>query len=92
MFFPSSRYYKLSTYQVVKPDGTMVTVTRLPQPSNPPILGFHPRQNGQRLDLIAYHFLNDATKFWQLCDANNSIVPDALSVHRLTAIPGEASS
>jgi hypothetical protein len=70
----------------------MVTVTRLPLPSNAPILGQHPRQNGQRLDLIAYHFLKDATAFWQLCDANNSVVPDALAMHSLISIPGEASS
>lgn len=92
MFFPGSRYANLSTYQVVKSDGTMVTVIHLPLPSQPPILGLHPRQNGQRLDLIAYHFMRDATAFWQLCDANNSMVPDALGVHSLIAIPGEASS
>jgi hypothetical protein len=92
VFFPGSRYTNLSTYQVVKSDGTIVTVTRLPLPAQPPILGLHPRQNGQRLDLIAYHFLNDATTFWRLCDANNSMMPDALGVHSLIAIPGEASS
>jgi hypothetical protein len=92
VFFPGSRYSKLPQYQIVKADGTMVTVTRLPLPSNAPILGRHPRQNGQRLDLIAYHFLKDATAFWQLCDATNSVVPDALAMHSLISIPGEASS
>jgi hypothetical protein len=90
MFFPGSRYLKLSTYQVAKPDGTTVKAIRLPLPANPPLLGFHPRQTGQRLDLIASHFLNDATAFWQLCGANNSMVPDALAVHNLVAIPGKA--
>ena len=92
MFFPGSRYINMATYQVVKSDGSMVTVTRLPLPANPPLLGYHPRQSGQRLDLIAAHFLKDATTFWKLCDANDSVVPDALAVHRLVAIPGEASS
>lgn len=92
MFFPGSRYANLATYQVVKSDGTTVTVTRLPLPGNPPLLGSHPRQSRQRLDLIASHFLNDATAFWQLCDANSSMVPDALAVHNLIAIPGEPSS
>lgn len=92
MFFPGSRYIKLTTYQVRKPDGIVITVTRLPMPGNPPLLGFHPRQTGQRLDLIASHFLNDATTFWQLCDANNSVVPDGLAVHNLIAIPGKARS
>ena len=92
MFFTGSRYIKLTTYQVVKADGTIVSVTRLPLPANLPILGAHPRPNSQRLDLIASHFLNDATAFWQLCDANDSVVPDALVAHRLISIPGEATS
>ena len=91
MFFPGSRYSNLSTYQVVQPDGSMVTATRLPLPANPPILGSFPRQN-QRLDVIAYHFFKDATAFSKLCDANNSIVPDALGAHRLIAIPGQPNS
>ena len=92
MFFPGSRYINLTTYQVVKSDGTTVTVTRLPLPTNRPLLGLHPRQSGQRLDLIAAHFLNNATAFWQLCDANDSLAPDALAVRNLVGIPGEASS
>ena len=92
MFFPGSRYLDLATYQVVKADGTTVTVTKLPRPRIAPLLGNHPRQSGQRLDLIASHFLNDATAFWQLCDANDSVVPDALAVRNLIAIPGKASS
>jgi hypothetical protein len=92
MFFPGSRYANLPTYQVVKSDGTTVSAVRRPLPGNLPLLGSHPRQRGQRLDLIASHFLNDAMAFWQLCDANNSIVPDALAVHNLIAIPGKAAS
>ena len=92
MFFTGSRYFKLAAYSVVTPGGTAVTVTRLPLPATPPILGAHPRQNGQRLDLIASHFLQDATAFWQLCDANNSPVPDALAVRGLILIPGEKAS
>lgn len=88
MFFPGSRYASLATYQVTVPGGALVTVTRLPLPANPPLLGAHPRQSGQRLDLIAAHFLRDATAFWKLCDANNSVVPDALAVHNLISIPG----
>ena len=92
MFFPGSRYINLATYQVVKADGTMVTVTKLPLPTNPTVLGYHPRQKGQRLDLIASHFLKDATTFWKLCDTNDAVVPDSLAVHNLIAIPVEASS
>jgi hypothetical protein len=87
MFFKGSRYENLSTYTVTKLDGTQVSVTRLPLPATPRLLGFHPRQAGQRLDLVAAHYLSDATTFWRLCDANNAVVPDALAARKLIGIP-----
>jgi hypothetical protein len=87
MFFPGSRYEKVGTAIVTKADGTVVTVTTLPLPLQNPLLGFHRRLDGQRLDLIASHYLQDATTFWRLCDANNSMVPDALAVQNLVGIP-----
>ena len=87
MFFPGSRYQNLSTYTVLKPDGSVVSVVRTPLPVQSPLRGFHPRRQGQRLDLIAAHYLVDPTTFWRLCDANNAVVPDALAVHPLIGIP-----
>ncbi len=87
MFFPGSRYEKTGTYQVTRPDGTVLTVTRLPLPLQNPVLGFHRRLEGQRLDLIASHYLSDATAFQRLCDANNAMVPDALAARDLIGIP-----
>ena len=87
MFFPGSRYEKAGTTTLTKPDGTVVIVTKLPLPSKNPVLGFHRRLEGQRLDLIAAHYLTDATAFWKLCDANSAMVPDALAAHDLIGIP-----
>ena len=87
MFFPGSRYEKTGTYQITRPDGTTLAVTRLPLPLNSPLLGFHRRLEGQRLDLIASRYLRDATVFWRLCDANNAVAPDALAAHDLIGIP-----
>jgi len=87
MFFPGSRYEKTGTYQVTRPDGAVLTVARLPLPLQNPVLGFHRRLEGQRLDLIASHYLNDATAFWRLSDANNAVAPDALAAHDLIGIP-----
>lgn len=84
MFFPGSRYANLVSY---RPNGTTVSATRLPLPVQGPLLGFHPRVSGQRLDLIASHYLKAPTAFWRLCDANNSVVPDALATRRLVGIP-----
>lgn len=87
MFTPGSRYEHAVPYTVTMPDGTTVSVTRLPLPLRNPILGFHRRLEDQRLDLIAARYLADATTFWRLCDANNAVVPDALAAHGLVGIP-----
>ncbi len=90
MFFPGSRYLNLVSYTVKKAGGTLVPMIRLPLPVQTTVLGCHPRHQGERLDLIASHFLFDATTFWRLCDANNAMVPDALAVHDLIGIPGRS--
>jgi hypothetical protein len=87
MFSKGSRYEKAGTVTAFKLDGSQVAVTRIPLPGAPPLLGFHPRQEGQRLDLIAARYLADATVFWRLCDADNAVVPDALAARKLVGIP-----
>jgi len=91
MFFPGSRYVNMTQYQVMLQGGVTVTATTLPVPQQGPLLGSYPRQNSQRLDQIAYYFLSDATAFWQLCDANNTPVPDALAVQPAVGIPAASS-
>ena len=90
MFSSNSRYAKTGTFTVTLPDGRTVTATRLPVPSRPQILGYHRRLDGQRLDLIAARYLSDATAFWRLCDANNSMSPDALASEEKVGIPEAA--
>ncbi|MDT7543566.1 MAG: hypothetical protein QOE33_3470 [Acidobacteriota bacterium] len=90
MFYPGSRYEKTGTYILRKQDGTEVSATKLPLPVMGQLAGFHRRHEGQRLDLIASYYLKDATRFWQLCDANNEMSPDALSAHELIGIPQKA--
>jgi hypothetical protein len=91
MFFPGSRYAAMASYTVTGANGASVRVTRLPLPGQAVVLGYVRRGNGQRLDLIANIFLSDATAFWQLCDANNSLVPDALANRDLVGIPVNAT-
>jgi hypothetical protein len=87
MFSPGSRYAGLARYQVMLPDGTRVSCTRLHLAENRPLQGFHRRAQGQRLDLIAARFLSDATAFWRLCDASGAAAADALAARDLVAIP-----
>jgi hypothetical protein len=87
VFFKGSRYEKTGSYTIALKDGTPVAVVKLPLPRPDSLLGFHRRHEGQRLDLIASHYLNDATTFWRLCDVNDAVVPDALATHDLIGIP-----
>jgi hypothetical protein len=93
MFFKGSRYERTGTYQVRLPDGAVVVAVRLPLPPAPEsvvLRGYHQRQDGERLDQLANHYLGDPTAFWRLCDANDSVVPDALAARALVGIPREA--
>ena len=88
MIFPGSRYQNTGTYSMTRPDGTLVAVLNLPLPGPAVVQGYYPQRSGaQRLDLIANYFLQDATAAWQLCDANNAVVPDALAAQPLIGIP-----
>jgi hypothetical protein len=88
MIFPGSRYQNSPTYTNTRPDGTVVAVLNVPLPGPAVVQGYYQRRGaGQRLDLIANYFLNDATTLWKLCDANNAVVPDALAARDLIGIP-----
>jgi hypothetical protein len=88
VFAANSRYAEAGTYLVTLPDGTVVTVTRIPRPAAQRPVGWYPRGDAERLDVIAYRFLDDATKSWLLCDVNDAMSPDALAAHDRIGIPG----
>jgi hypothetical protein len=87
MFFPGSRYLIAGTTTVTLPDGSSVAIVNVPAPAGLAVLGYYRRGEGQRLDLIAARYLADATTFWQLCDADAAVVPDALAARPLVGIP-----
>lgn len=87
MFDSNSRYAKAGVYVVSLPDGTPVTVTRIPSPQALTVLGWHRRDDNERLDVIAFKHLGDATAAWRLGWANDVVVLDALAGHELIAIP-----
>ncbi len=51
------------------------------------MLGYQQSTGTDRLDLLAFRYLTDATAFWRICDANNAMVPAALAARALIAIP-----
>ncbi|MBA3942926.1 MAG: LysM domain-containing protein [Herpetosiphonaceae bacterium] len=85
--FPStSRYYSTPTAKLELPDGTTVAYLQrrfVPPPERFELLQEHVVLQGERLDNITAHYLGDPEQFWQVCDANNAMHPDAL-----TATPG----
>ncbi|MGO9935487.1 MAG: LysM domain-containing protein [Steroidobacteraceae bacterium] len=87
MIFPGSRYQTTGTTLATQPDGSQVPALMTPLPRPALVQGYFRRVSGQRLDLIANQYLNDPTAFWRLCDANNSVVPDALGNSALVGIP-----
>jgi hypothetical protein len=89
VLFAGSRYERAGTHLLMREDGSTVIATRLPLPLSTPVIGYHRRVAGQRLDLIAMRYLGDATTFWRLCDANEAVVPDALAARELVGIPQE---
>lgn len=89
MFLPGSRYANAGVYSVRGPRGVPVVVTRLPVRPAPAVRGFHLRRDGERLDLLAGHYVDDATAFWRLCDAAGAVAPDALAARPRVAVPGD---
>lgn len=86
MFRPNSRYAGSGTY-TVRTKQAAVSAIKIPIRPAPGVRGVHSRSEGQHLDHVAAHFIADATAFWRLCDANDTIAPDALAGRDRIAIP-----
>jgi hypothetical protein len=90
VFAAGSRYFGAPTYTFNLPGGRTVAAVCIPAPRASSIVGYYPHQASERLDLVAVRFLNAPTGFWQLCDANNSMVAGALAARPLIGIPPSA--
>jgi nucleoid-associated protein YgaU len=80
-FSPESRYYGLEVAQATGPDGQPVAYVRrrfVPAPERFATQSEHVVSQGDRLDNLAAKYLGDPRHFWQLCDANGLLRPNAL--------------
>ena len=89
MFSDRSRYKLVATAQVELHEGQTATYVRFPARKRSATLGYHRREEGQRLDHLANYYLKDPSRFWLLCDTNECPSPHALGVRDLIAIPRE---
>jgi hypothetical protein len=80
MFTPRSRYASVAdaTYQGV--DGRAVKYKVLRVTPATTSTQSHTVAQGDRLDLIAFQQYDDAEQFWRICDGNDALRPDDLTL------------
>ncbi|MBZ5506420.1 MAG: LysM domain-containing protein [Acidobacteriia bacterium] len=80
--FPAtSRYYGIETVTLKTGNGPVVYLQRrfLPAPEKFALLQLHNISQGERMDLIASKYMNDAEAFWRIADANAAMNPEDLT-------------
>lgn len=82
LFPPTSRYFALETTTLEDADGTVIVYLKrrfVPPPERFALLLEHVVKQGERLDNITAHYLDDPEQFWRICDANRALRPDELT-------------
>ena len=81
-FPPTSRYFGIPTAKLDTADGDTIVYLRrrfVPPADRFFLLQEHTVTEGERLDNITHQYLGDPEQFWQICDANNAMMPDDLT-------------
>ena len=82
-----SRYKSLqSSYTTDKRGRTVIVTPSAPDPKEES-MGTHLRKQGQRIDHLAYRYLNNGAGYWRICELNDVMLPEALTEARDIAIP-----
>ena len=79
----------MTQYEVVDHRGRTVKVVATPNAPQQSIKGYHLLQQGQHIDHLASLYLNDAAAFWRIAEANDSMLPEALTERSEIAIPNK---
>jgi nucleoid-associated protein YgaU len=88
MIFQGSRYQNTGSYQVTGTDGRQVAALKIRFIPPTPAGFLHTFNASERLDLLAYKYYRDPTKFWLIADANTEMDPeDLLEPGRQLLIP-----
>ena len=86
-FDPKSRYASLPLYQVRDHRGRTVEVVPVPQAPGEALRGIHVRKEGERLDLLASKYLDDAAGYWRIAEENDVMLAEALTEAQEIEIP-----
>ena len=89
MFDPKSRYVNTPTYPVTDHGGRTVMVVQTPADPNEAVFGIHVLRQGERLDHLAFQYLNDPAGYWRIAERNEVLLPEQLTEQREIEIPGE---
>jgi hypothetical protein len=82
VFAVTSRYHDVETATLEVAEGKTVVFLRrrfVPPPERFELLQEHAVTQGDRLDNVTAHYLDDPEAFWRVCDANNAMRPDELT-------------
>jgi nucleoid-associated protein YgaU len=90
MFSKQSRYYRVGEYIARDTRGNYNKVKRMRRINKLDKALTYVVKEGDRLDLLAYRFYGDPTKFWLICDANQPMFPfELMDPGRRIIIPQE---
>lgn len=92
MFDKNSRYRTTETCTFNDTVNGEVTVVAVPDAPTQSLLGLHLHKNGQRLDHLAAHYLNDPAGFWRLAEMNNAMLPDSVTSQSEIMIPQKTNN
>lgn len=89
MFIKKSRYVKQQVHHTTDSRGRIVSVVLPPNKPAQTFLGFHVLKQGQRLDHMAFKYLQDNQGFWRIAEFNDVMHAEQLSEKAEIAIPKE---
>ncbi|MEK7395618.1 MAG: hypothetical protein AAB116_01660 [Candidatus Poribacteria bacterium] len=87
MYDSKSRYASLKPYNVTDHRGRTIAIVPVPKAPEQTSIGIHLLLQGQRLDHLAYKYLDDPAGYWRICELNDVMLPEALTEKLEIAIP-----
>jgi hypothetical protein len=78
MFFKGSRYATVDEHQITDKEGRLIRYKKIRFIPETTALMVHSVRYGERLDHIAHNYFRDPERFWRICDANRTMLPDDL--------------